>query len=160
MRTNRTNIAITPAEAAELSGALFSSDSAAALELAPIFADIASGRLTSVELMLAGSQSGSATESIVIDELSIDLASRTVKVLGVPVSLTPKEFDILAFLATNRGTVFSKEEIYRAVWQDEYLLDDSNIMAFVRKIRKKIEPEPDNPRYLLTVWGVGYKMAG
>lgn len=160
MRTNRTNIAITPAEAAELSGALFSSDSAAALELAPIFADIASGRLTSVELMLAGSQSGSATESIVIDELSIDLASRTVKVLGVPVSLTPKEFDILAFLATNRGTVFSKEEIYRAVWQDEYLLDDSNIMAFVRKIRKKIEPEPDNPRYLLTVWGVGYKMVG
>ena len=78
---------------------------------------------------------------------------------GTPVSLTPKEFDILAFLANNRGTVFSKEEIYRAVWQDEYLLDDSNIMAFVRKIRKKIEPEPDNPRYLLTVWGVGYKIA-
>lgn len=158
MRTNRTNIAITPAEAAELSGALFSSGSAAALELAPIFADIASGRLTSVELMLAGSQPGSGTEPIVIDRLSIDLASRTVKVLGVPASLTPKEFDILAFLATNRGTVFSKEEIYRAVWRDEYLLDDSNIMAFVRKIRKKIEPEPDNPRYLLTVWGVGYKM--
>ena len=158
MRTNRTNIAITPAEAAELSGALFSSGSAAALELAPIFADIASGRLTSVELMLAGSQPGSGTEPIVIDRLSIDLASRTVKGLGAPVSLTPKEFDILAFLATNRGTVFSKEEIYRAVWRDEYLLDDSNIMAFVRKIRKKIEPEPDNPRYLLTVWGVGYKM--
>lgn len=108
--------------------------------------------------MLAGSQPGSGTEPIVIDRLSIDLASRTVKVLGAPVSLTPKEFDILAFLATNRGTVFSKEEIYRAVWRDEYLLDDSNIMAFVRKIRKKIEPEPDNPRYLLTVWGVGYKM--
>ena len=158
MRTNRTNIAITPAEAAELSGALFSSGSAAALELAPIFADIASGRLTSVELVLAGSQPGSGTDPIVIDGLSIDLASRTVKVLGAPVSLTPKEFDILAFLATNRGTVFSKEEIYRAVWRDEYLLDDSNIMAFVRKIRKKIEPEPDNPRYLLTVWGVGYKM--
>ena len=62
MRTNRTNIAITPAEAAELSGALFSFGSAAALELAPIFADIASGRLTSVELMLAGSQPGSGTE--------------------------------------------------------------------------------------------------
>lgn len=97
MQTNRTNIAITPAEAAELSGALFSSGSAAAHELAPIFADIASGRLTSVELMLAGSQPGSAAEPIVIDGLSIDLASRTVKVLGVPASLTPKEFDILAF---------------------------------------------------------------
>ena len=159
MRTNRTNIEITPAEAAELSSAMFSSGSAAALELAPVFADIASGRLTAIELAVAGSQSSTAAEPIVIGELSIDLASRTVKASGIPVSLTPKEFDILAFLAANRGTVFSKEEIYRAVWRDEYLLDDSNIMAFVRKIRKKIEPEPDNPRYLLTVWGVGYKMA-
>ena len=160
MRTNRTNIAITPAEAAELSSALFSSGSAVALELAPVFADIASGRLTAIELAVAGSQaSAAAAEPIVIGALSIDLASRVVKVSDASVSLTPKEFDILAFLASNRGTVFSKEEIYRAVWQDEYLLDDSNIMAFVRKIRKKIEPEPDNPRYLLTVWGVGYKMA-
>ncbi len=159
MRTNRTNIAITPAEAAELSSALFSSGSAAALELAPVFADIASGRLTAIELAVAGSQTNAAADPITIGELSIDLASRAVKVSGAPVSLTPKEFDILAFLANNRGTVFSKEEIYRAVWKDEYLLDDSNIMAFVRKIRKKIEPEPDNPRYLLTVWGVGYKMA-
>lgn len=159
MRTNRTNIEITPAEAAELSNALLSSGSAAALELAPVFADIASGRLTAIELAVAGSQSSAAAEPIVIGELSIDLASRAVKVSGIPVSLTPKEFDILAFLAANRGTVFSKEEIYRAVWRDEYLLDDSNIMAFVRKIRKKIEPEPDSPRYLLTVWGVGYKMA-
>ena len=159
MRTNRTNIAITPAEAAELSSALFSSGSAAALELAPVFADIASGRLTAIELAVAGSQTNAAADPITIGELSLDLASRAVKVSGAPVSLTPKEFDILAFLANNRGTVFSKEEIYRAVWKDEYLLDDSNIMAFVRKIRKKIEPEPDNPRYLLTVWGVGYKMA-
>lgn len=159
MRTNRTNIAITPAEAAELSSALFSSGSAAALELAPVFADIASGRLTAIELAVAGSQTSAAAGPIVIGELSIDLASRVVKVSGASVSLTPKEFDILAFLAGNRGTVFSKEEIYRAVWQDEYLLDDSNIMAFIRKIRKKIEPEPDNPHYLLTVWGVGYKMA-
>ena len=159
MRTNRTNIAITPAEAAELSSALFSSGSAAALELAPVFADIASGRLTAIELAVAGSQTSAAAEPIVIDGLSIDLASRAVNVSGTPVSLTPKEFEILSFLAINRGTVFSKEEIYRAVWQDEYLLDDSNIMAFVRKIRKKIEPEPDNPRYLLTVWGVGYKIA-
>ena len=159
MRTNRTNIAITPAEAAELSSALFSSGSAAALELAPVFADIASGRLTAIELAVAGSQTNAAADPITIGELSIDLASRAVKASGAPVSLTPKEFDILAFLANNRGTVFSKEEIYRAVWKDEYLLDDSNIMAFVRKIRKKIEPEPDNPRYLLTVWGVGYKMA-
>ena len=57
-------------------------------------------------------------------------------------SLTPKEFDILYFLAQNRGEVFTKEQIYRAVWEDDYLLDDSNIMAFIRKLRKKIEPAP------------------
>ena len=48
--------------------------------------------------------------------------------------------DSLWFLAQNRGEVFTKEQIYRAVWSDNYLLDDSNIMAFIRKLRKKIEP--------------------
>ena len=90
-------------------------------------------------------------------ELSIDTASHTVKVSGEEVSLTPKEFDILWFLAQNRGEVFTKEQIYRAVWSDNYLLDDSNIMAFIRKLRKKIEPDPDAPRYILTIWGIGYK---
>lgn len=73
------------------------------------------------------------------------------------VSLTPKEFDILYFLAENRGEVFTKEQIYRAVWSNDYLLDDSNIMAFIRKLRKKIEPDPDAPLYILTIWGIGYK---
>lgn len=97
MRTNRTNIAITPAEAAELSSALFSSGSAAALELAPVFADIASGKLTAIELAVAGSQASAATGPIVIGELSIDLASRTVKVSDAPVSLTPKDSTSLPF---------------------------------------------------------------
>ena len=73
--------------------------------------------------------------------------------------LTPKEFDILYFLAENRGEVFTKEQIYKAVWSRDYLLDDSNIMAFVRKLRKKIEPNPDDPTYILTIWGVGYKFS-
>jgi len=57
-----------------------------------------------------------------------------------------------------RGQVFTKEQIYRAVWSEDYLLDDSNIMAFIRKLRKKIEPDPDAPKYILTIWGIGYKM--
>ena len=73
--------------------------------------------------------------------------------------LTPKEFDILYFLAKNRGIVFTKEQIYRAVWESDYLLDDSNIMAFIRKLRKKIEPNPDDPIYILTIWGIGYKFS-
>ena len=71
--------------------------------------------------------------------------------MGQAVSLTPKEFDILYFLAENRGEVFTKEQIYKAVWSENYLLDDSNIMAFIRKLRKKIEPNPDEPKFILTI---------
>ena len=51
----------------------------------------------------------------------------------------------------------TKEQIYKSVWSEDYLLDDSNIMAFIRKLRKKIEPNPDEPKYILTIWGIGYK---
>ena len=94
---------------------------------------------------------------IFCDDLLIDPKSRTVLQDGAPLALTPKEFDILFFLAHNRGEVFTKEQIYRAVWDGDYLMDDSNIMAFIRKLRKKIEPNPDAPEYILTIWGVGYK---
>ena len=93
----------------------------------------------------------------IIGELEIHPKSRKVLQKGSEISLTPKEFDILYFLAQNRGEVFTKEQIYRAVWEDDYLLDDSNIMAFIRKLRKKIEPAPDAPKYILTIWGIGYK---
>ena len=89
--------------------------------------------------------------------LSIDLRLRRVIRDGKEIALTPKEFDILYFLARNRGEVFTKEQIYQAVWESDYLLDDSNIMAFIRKLRKKIEPNPDAPEYILTGWGIGYK---
>ena len=85
--------------------------------------------------------------------LSIDLRLRRVIRDGKEIALTPKEFDILYFLARNRGEVFTKEQIYQAVWESDYLLDDSNIMAFIRKLRKN----PDAPEYILTIWGIGYK---
>ena len=92
-----------------------------------------------------------------LGSLSIDSRRRLVTRSGTEISLTPKEFDILWFLACNRGEVFTKEQIYQAVWDGNYLLDDSNIMAFIRKLRKKIEPNPDAPEYILTIWGIGYK---
>lgn len=90
-------------------------------------------------------------------DLSIFVNEHRVMQKDEEVFLTPKEFDILCFLATNRGEVFTKEQIYQAVWEKNYLLDDSNIMAFIRKIRKKIEPNPDAPEYIITIWGIGYK---
>ncbi len=90
-------------------------------------------------------------------ELLIKPKERRVLRNNKDILLTPKEYDILLFLAKNRGEVLTKEQIYKAVWDEEYLLDDSNIMAFIRKLRKKIEPNPDAPIYILTIWGIGYK---
>lgn len=90
-------------------------------------------------------------------DLEIYRKERKVVKAGQEIPLTPKEFYILFFLASNRGEVFTKEQIYYAVWTEGYFLDESNIMAFIRKLRKKIEINPDSPEYILTVWGIGYK---
>ena len=97
------------------------------------------------------------TDNILLKDMVIDKLSRTVFVKDIPVSLTGKEFDLLLFLASNKGRVFTKKQIYSQVWEDEYAFDDSNIMSFISKLRKKIEPDPDHPFYILTVRGVGYR---
>ena len=107
-----------------------------------------------------GENTGYVPESrgrISAGELTIYTGTRRVFCSGKEVFLTPKEYEILYLLARNRGEVFTKEQIYQAVWEDVYLMDDSNIMSFIRKIRKKIEPAPDSPQYILTIWGIGYK---
>ncbi len=116
-------------------------------------------------LMLEVDETGTPPSSVREDEtlhcgdLEIAIKSRKVKRGKTNISLTPKEFDILCFLARSQGEVFTKEQIYRAVWGDEYWFDDSNIMAFIRKLRQKIEPDPAAPQYILTVWGVGYQFS-
>ncbi len=90
-------------------------------------------------------------------ELSINVKARRVTRGDLRIELTPKEFDILYFLASHRGEVFTREQIYEAVWDDKFAQGDSNIMTFIRRIRKKVEPNPDDPIYILTVWGIGYK---
>lgn len=81
---------------------------------------------------------GIQSDALLIGDLEIRPRSRKVLIKGSEISLTPKEFDILYFLAKNRGEVFTKEQIYRAVWEEDYLLDNSNIMAFIRKLRKRL----------------------
>ena len=122
--------------------------------------DMLNGEVSS--LLLSSSNETEAPVPVPLDgmrlgELEIYPKGRRVIMQGAEVSLTPKEFEILYFLAQNQGEVFTKEQIYRAVWAEDYLLDDSNIMAFIRKLRKKIEPDPDAPKYILTIWGIGYK---
>lgn len=96
-------------------------------------------------------------DSISLKDMVIDKLNRTVTVKDIPVLLTGKEFDLLLFLASNKGRVFTKKQIYSQVWEEEYAFDDSNIMSFISKLRKKIEPDPDHHFYILTVRGVGYR---
>lgn len=84
-------------------------------------------------------------DSISLKDMVIDKLNRTVTVKDIPVLLTGKEFDLLLFLASNKGRVFTKKQIYSQVWEEEYAFDDSNIMSFISKLRKKIEPDPDHP---------------
>jgi len=100
---------------------------------------------------------GTDSEIIQVTGMMIDKANRIVSVKDAPVELTGKEFDLLSFLASNKGRVFTKKQIYTQVWGEEYAFDDSNIMSFISKLRKKIEPDPEHPFYILTVRGVGYR---
>ncbi len=97
------------------------------------------------------------SEYIELSGMVIDKANRIVSMNDHVVELTGKEFDLLAFLATNKGRVFTKKQIYTQVWEEEYAFDDNNIMSFISKLRKKIEPDPDHPFYILTIRGVGYR---
>lgn len=95
---------------------------------------------------------------IEVDELWINTATHEVKVDGREVRLTPREFAILELLARNRGRVWSIEKIYEAVWKEAYFDADNTVMVHIRKIREKIEEQPRKPKFIKTVWGVGYKV--
>jgi two-component system response regulator RegX3 len=91
--------------------------------------------------------------------LEIDLEGRTVCVEGRPVHLPPKEFDLLATLARQRGRVFGREMLLERVWGYDYMGESRTVDVHIQRLRGKIEPDPAHPRYLLTVRGVGYKFA-
>lgn len=95
---------------------------------------------------------------IQIEDLKIKLETHEVLLGDNIVKLTPTEFDILSLLAQSRGKVFSIENIYESVWNQEFMTSDNTVMVHIRKIREKIEENPRNPRFIKTVWGVGYKV--
>ncbi|MGL4569531.1 MAG: response regulator transcription factor [Clostridium sp.] len=96
--------------------------------------------------------------TIVIDDLVIKLDTHEVLLGEKSIKFTPTEFDILVLLAKNRGKVFSMVNIYESVWNQEYMESDNTVMVHIRKIREKIEENPRSPRFIKTVWGVGYKV--
>ncbi|MCR1952394.1 response regulator transcription factor [Clostridium sp. DSM 100503] len=93
-----------------------------------------------------------------IDEISINLETHEVFKDGEEIKLTPTEFDILVLLGENRGKVFSIENIYNSVWKQEFMQSDNTVMVHIRKVREKIEEDSRKPKFIKTVWGVGYKI--
>lgn len=95
---------------------------------------------------------------LVIGGIDLDDDSKTVTVDGEPVSLTPSEYNILKLLMENPGRVFSSNQIYEQIWNEDAYGSGSVVAVHIRHLREKIEINPSEPRYLKVVWGLGYKM--
>ncbi|WP_020062860.1 response regulator transcription factor [Bacillus sp. 123MFChir2] len=98
------------------------------------------------------------TDEIEIGDMKINVATHEVIVANQEVKLTPREFSILELLARNSGMVFSADQIYERIWKEHSFQSDNTVMVHIRKIREKTEETPRKPRYIKTVWGVGYKI--
>lgn len=116
-------------------------------------------RVNSV-LRRARSAAQAPTTSVLADgDIALDLAARRATVDGAEVSLTIREFDLLAFFLTHQGKAFTREELLEQVWGWNFG-DHSTVTVHVRRLREKIEADPANPVRLATVWGVGYRYDG
>ncbi|MBI4486492.1 MAG: response regulator transcription factor [Acidobacteria bacterium] len=91
--------------------------------------------------------------------VEIDPARRRVRIDGRDVELTDQEFRLLHLLAAHVGIVFSREALLSKIWRGDTFVTVRSVDTLVKRLRRRIEPDPSNPRYLLTVWGVGYKFA-
>jgi DNA-binding response OmpR family regulator len=94
-----------------------------------------------------------------VGDLEIDDSVKHVKVKGRTFSLSPKEYELLKLLASEPGRVFSHQEIIAAVWQNKPFITSSDVTKYIYLLREKLEDDPENPRYILTVRGFGYKLA-
>jgi len=114
-----------------------------------------------VDAVLRRSDSGpERQEPMRFDGLEIDPATRRVVVRGADVELTAREFDLLLFLAQHQDQVFSRDQLMDRVWEFSFYSDTTTVTVHVRRLRAKIEADAANPRWLQTVWGVGYRFCG
>jgi DNA-binding response OmpR family regulator len=113
-----------------------------------------------VRAVLRRSAAGEATtaERLAFADVALDGASRRVTRGGEPVTLTAREFDLLWFLASHPGRVFSRDQLMDRVWGYSSAVDTGTVTVHVRRLREKIEADPAHPRHLQTVWGAGYRL--
>jgi two-component system OmpR family response regulator/two-component system alkaline phosphatase synthesis response regulator PhoP len=107
----------------------------------------------------AAGDENNATTPLRVHDVEIDPARRRVRVDGRDVELTDQEFRLLHLLAAHAGIVFSREALLAKIWRGDTFVTVRSVDTLVKRLRRRIEPDPANPRYLLTVWGVGYKFA-
>jgi len=113
-----------------------------------------------VRTVLRRSTSAAAkAERLSFDELDLDASTHEVTKAGRAVRLTAKEFDLLWFLASNARRVFSRDQLMDRVWGYEATVDTGTVTVHVRRLRQKIENDPSHPKFLETVWGVGYRFS-
>ena len=110
-------------------------------------------RYTKLGTMAENTENVFRTGGLVVDD-----DKKQVTVDGENIRLTPMEFNILCFLVRNAGKVYSIEQIYESIWNEEAIGVDNTVAVHIRHIREKIEINPREPRYLKVVWGVGYKI--
>lgn len=91
-------------------------------------------------------------------DLTLDLNRYTVFKGEQEIELTAKEFGILKLFMQNPQKAYSKEQIYSIIWEDAYLGDENAVNVHISRLRNKIETDPRNPRYIITIWGIGYKL--
>jgi two-component system, OmpR family, response regulator ResD len=96
-------------------------------------------------------------DELVFGEIKIDVAGRRVYLNGEHVALTPKEFDLLFFMASHPGTVFTRLNLLEELWDFAFYGDPATVTVHIRRLREKIEQDPSNPGHLVTVWGTGYR---
>ena len=109
-------------------------------------------------MQLGAIDTANKTDIIEIGGLELDTQAKSLKVDGEPVKLTATELKILELLMKNAGRIFSAEEIYSKVWNEDAYAVENTVMVHIRHIREKIEINPREPKYLKVVWGIGYKI--
>jgi DNA-binding response OmpR family regulator len=102
---------------------------------------------------------GPAAERLAFGDVELERATREARKAGREIRLTAKEFDLLWFLARHPRRVFSRDQLMASVWGYTAALDTGTVTVHVRRLREKIEDDPSEPRYLETVWGIGYRLA-
>ncbi len=114
-----------------------------------------------VFLFWGGEDSESAENGLLkFGPLTVDLDGYRVYKNDNEINLTTTEFKILRLMALEPGQVFTKKQIFNKVWGDDFIEADNNLMVHIRRLRTKIEEDPQNPQFIKTIWGIGYRFAG